>query len=85
MVNSFIHRVLGKNNQYHDSKNDYSISQLQGGSWIKGTKNISFKNGGYITISSLDEKFLNNILMNLYSTSFYDHIKVNGIEFAKVG
>jgi CRISPR-associated endoribonuclease Cas6 len=81
LVNSFIHRALGKNNEYHDAKSDYSISPLQGGTWIKGTKNISFKNGGYITISSLDEKFINNILLSLYSTYFYEDIKVNGIEF----
>lgn len=81
LVNSFIHRTLGKNNEYHDTKNNYSISQLQGGNWIKGTKKISFKNGGYITITSLDEKFINNILINLYSTPFYGDIKVIGIEF----
>jgi len=81
LVNSFIHRALGKDNQYHDAKNTYSISQLQGGNWIKGTKNISFKNGGYITISSLDEKFINNILISLYSTPFHGDIKVIGIEF----
>jgi hypothetical protein len=42
IVNSFIHRVLGKNNEYHDAKNEYSISSLQGGKLIGGTKNISF-------------------------------------------
>jgi CRISPR-associated endoribonuclease Cas6 len=81
LVNSFIHRVLGSDNEFHDAKNDYSISSLQGGTWIKGTKNISFKNGGYITISSLDEKFINKILIRLYSTPFYGDIKVIGIEF----
>lgn len=81
IVNSFIHRVLGKNNGYHDTKNDYSISSLQGGKWISGTKNISFLNGGYITISSLNSEFINNILLKLYMTSFYLDIKVIGIEF----
>jgi len=81
LVNSFIHRTLGKDNEYHDIKSDYSVSSLQGGTWVRGTKNISFKNGGYITISSLDEKFINNILISLYATAFYDDIKVVGIEF----
>jgi CRISPR-associated endoribonuclease Cas6 len=81
LVNSFIHRALGKNNDYHDTKNDYSISSLQGGKWVKNTNRISFDNGGYITISSLDEKFINNILINLYSTIFYEDIKIIGIEF----
>jgi|TARA_R110000782_G_scaffold270273_2_gene370190 CRISPR-associated endoribonuclease Cas6 len=81
LVNSFIHRALGKDNEYHDAKNNYSISPLQGGNWIKGTKNISFNKGGYVIISSLDDKFINNILMSLYSTNFYKEIKVIGIEF----
>jgi CRISPR/Cas system endoribonuclease Cas6 (RAMP superfamily) len=47
IVNSFIHRVLCKN-KYHDAKNEYSISSLQGGKLIGGTKNISFLHGGYL-------------------------------------
>lgn len=81
IVNSFIHRVLGKDNKYHDEKNNYSISALQGGRWIKDTKLISLKNGGYITISSLDSEFIDKILMGLYSTPFHQDIRVNGIEF----
>ena len=81
IVNSFIHRVLGKDNKYHDEKNNYSISSLQGGTLISGTNNISFKNGGYITITSLDNEFINNILLKLYSTNFTGDIKVVGIEF----
>jgi CRISPR-associated endoribonuclease Cas6 len=81
IVNSFIHRVLGKNNIYHDAINDYSISQLQGGKWIKDTKNISFKNGGYIIITSLNQSFINEIMIGLYTTPFYEDIKVSGIEF----
>jgi CRISPR/Cas system endoribonuclease Cas6 (RAMP superfamily) len=41
IVNSFIHRVLGKNNEYHDAKNEYSISSLQG-KLIGGTKILVF-------------------------------------------
>lgn len=81
IVNSFIHRVLGGNNKFHDSKNDYSISSLQGGKWIKNTQNISFKNGGYILITSLNKEFLDSIMLGLYTTSFYGDIKVNGLEF----
>ena len=81
IVNSFIHRALGKNNKFHDSKNDYSISSLQGGKWIKNTRNISFKNGGYILITSLNKEFLDNIMIGLYTTPFYEDIKVNGLEF----
>lgn len=81
IVNSFIHRVLGKDNIYHNRKNDYSVSSLQGGKWIKNTENISFMNGGYITITSNDNDFLNTILLNLYTTPFHNDIKVIGMEF----
>jgi len=81
IVNSFIHRALGKDNKYHNQKNDYSISSLQGGKWIPGTNNISFVNGGYITISSLNKEFLDDILLGLYKTPFYQDIKVSGLEF----
>lgn len=81
IVNSFIHRALGENNKYHDTKSDYSISSLQGGKWVKGTDEISIKGNGYIIISSLDKEFLDSILIGLYTTNFHDDIKVCGIEF----
>lgn len=81
IINSFIHRVLGKDNKYHDAKNNYSVSSLQGGTLIKDTENISFKDGGYITISSLETEFINSILVGLYTKPFYNDMKVTGIEF----
>jgi CRISPR-associated endoribonuclease Cas6 len=81
IVNSFIHRALGKNNMYHNTKNDYSVSQLMGGNIIKGTNTISFENGGFIIISSLDEGFFNSILISIYTTPFYGDISVVGMEF----
>ena len=81
IVNSFIHRSIGKDNKYHNTKNDYSISSLQGGKWIKDTGNISLKNGGYILITSLNKEFLDSIMLGLYTTPFYGDIKVSGLEF----
>jgi len=81
IVNSFIHRVLGSDNKYHDAKSNYSISTLRGGKWITGTKKIAFNNGGYITISSLDETFINDIILGLHTTKFHADIKVVGLEF----
>jgi CRISPR-associated endoribonuclease Cas6 len=81
IVNSFIHRALGRKNDYHDKKSDYSVSSLQGGKWIEGTQNISFKNGGYITISSLDKEFFDKILIGAYTTPFHNDISVVGMDF----
>jgi len=81
IVNSFIHRALGNDNKYHNKKSDYSVSSLQGGKWIKGTQDISFENGGYITISSLDKKFFDDILIGAYTTPFYNDINVVSMDF----
>ena len=62
IINSFIHRVLGKDNIYHDAKSNYNISSLQGGKWVKGTDRINF-NDGYIIVSSKDNEFLNGLIL----------------------
>lgn len=72
IINSFIHRALGKNNEYHDVESNYCVSILRGGKLIKGTEKISFKNGGYITISSFDGEFLNKIMIGAYDVPFYN-------------
>lgn len=66
-VNYYIHKCLGENNPYHDAKNDYSISNLQGGKLIKGTKNLQFDNGGFITVTSLNTNFINDIIGGIMS------------------
>jgi CRISPR-associated endoribonuclease Cas6 len=81
IINSFIHKALGPNNQYHNTKNDYSISSLQGGKLIKNTNNISFQNGGYITISSLNNEFIAKLLIGAYTTPFYQDVNVIGMDF----
>lgn len=81
IVNSFIHRVLGKDNEYHDTRSYYSVSSLQGGRWIEGTDKISFDKGGYITITSLDQDFMEKILSALYTTQFHGDISVKGMDF----
>lgn len=81
IVNSFFHKLLGKNNKWHDTISDYCVSSLRGGKHI-GDKNISFKNGGYIIISSEDTELLTTILSGLMENSiFHDDIKVNGFEY----
>lgn len=84
LINSFIHKCIGPNNEYHDAKNDYSISSMQNGKIVIGDTKVDthlrFDNDGYITISSLDNKLINDILFGAYNTKFNGHINVNGIE-----
>ena len=42
-VSSFIHKSLGKNNEYHDAMSHYSISNLKGGKLNDDKKTLSFK------------------------------------------
>jgi CRISPR-associated endoribonuclease Cas6 len=81
IVNSFIHRCIGKDNEYHDSKNDYSISSLQNGKLIKGSDKIIFNKDAYITISSLNMKLINDILFGAYNTELIGAVKVTGVDF----
>lgn len=61
ILNTYIHKCLGANNEYHDSKNDYCISHLYGGK-MNEDKTISFNNGGYICVTSKNESFLNRLI-----------------------
>lgn len=79
LVNSYIHKVLGKNNVYHDSVNDYSISSIQGGKL--SDNQLHFNGDGYITISSNNMKFINDMMLNLYTNKLNGDISVKSIEF----
>jgi len=72
IINSYIHKCLGKNNQYHDLKNDYCVSHLLGGKLNSDKQTLSFKNGGFIVITSKDELFLNKLLGGIISNQALD-------------
>lgn len=67
--NSFLHKILGSNNIYHDIFSEYSVSSLQGGKLDKSTGNLIFSESPYIYVSSLNYFFLNNLLNPLNSTN----------------
>ena len=69
-INSFIHKCLGKDNIYHDTKNDYCVSSLQGGKMLEDKKNLTFENGGYIVITSDNSSFLNDLLGGVMSNQY---------------
>lgn len=79
LVNSYIHKCLGHNNQYHDARNDSSISGLQGGKKVDAT-GLSFSNGSFITVTSNDAVFLNTLLIGLMNNPEFTHgMKFNGV------
>lgn len=69
VVNSYIHTCLGRNNIYHNSHSNYSISGLLGGLIVDGGRNIEYDNGSYIIVTSSDSNFLNKIILGILSNS----------------
>lgn len=64
-LNSYVHKCLGRNNEYHDKKNNYCISSLIGGYLNKEQQTVDFKNGAFFVISSADLTFLNKLLIGI--------------------
>jgi CRISPR-associated endoribonuclease Cas6 len=69
-LNSYIHKCLGINNEYHDSFSDYAISSIQGGK-LNNNNMLSFENSvPYIIISSENFQFISQIIMGIESNKF---------------
>lgn len=88
----YIHKCLGVND-YHDKPSDYSISMLNGGVMLDDKTGIDFTKGGYFTITTCDNEFLNRLMIGimLNPTLFlgitfkaFDN-KVNSIEHVRDG
>ena len=79
-LNSFIHRCIGENNEFHDKFSDYAISSLQGGKLNSDKKTLSFNDNPYIVISSENIDFLQTIMMGIQfkNEKLYD-MSVNNI------
>lgn len=69
IMNSYIHKCLGINNKYHDTKNDYCISSICGGKLNITTKELSFDKNAYITVSSINNDFISDLLMGIMINS----------------
>lgn len=78
VVLEYIHRLLGRNNEYHDKASSYNISHLYGGEINKkDPKTLSYPNGGYFIVSSMDKAFMGKILIGLLDNPAISH----GMEF----
>ena len=82
IVNGYIHKCLGKNNQYHDSKSNYCISGLLGGNIIDGGLYSDYSNGGYILVTSSDIEFLDKLSNGILNNQYLGYgMTFNGIDF----
>ena len=78
-LNSYIHRCIGKDNEYHDSFSNYSISSIQGGKLNKSTGMLCFEEEPYIYISSPDSEFVQLLVVGAMSGQ-----KLFNMEFSKI-
>jgi len=81
LLNSFIHKCLGKN-EYHDNFSNYNISQLLNTKVVDGGKNL-LCNNPYILVSSTNLNFMNDLVSAINGENFNDEIIFNNIEFVK--
>lgn len=79
-VNSFIHNAIGRNNQYHDSKSDYCISNLCGGKLNEDKLTLSFNNDSFIIVTSTNMEFINKLIVGLMNNRDFGY----GISFKNV-
>ncbi len=81
-INGWIHKCLGENNIYHDTVSNYCISMLCGGKADKDMKTLSFKDGGYIVVTSNDQIFLDTLINGLLDNTLFNYgMKFIGFEY----
>jgi CRISPR-associated endoribonuclease Cas6 len=81
LVLSYLHKCLGVNNKYHDSKSNYCISNLRGGKLNDDKQTLSFNDSAFIVVTSLDNEFLGKLMCGLsMNSNFTCGMKYNGIE-----
>lgn len=81
-LNSYIHKLLGKNNPYHDTYSDYCCVGMLGEVVTDGGRNLDYPNGGYIVFSTMDEKLLDLISTNIRKEMTYGYGMIfDGMDF----
>ena len=81
LLNGYIHKCLGKNNKYHDTWSNYSISSLLGGKMNDDNKTVSFKNGAYFTVTSQDSELISKMLLgSLMNQELFHGMTYTGVD-----
>ena len=80
LLNGYVHKCLGANNIYHDGPSNYNISGLQGGKLDITNQTLSFENGGYFIVSSLDTIFSGKMILGVLNNTEFGY----GMSFAGI-
>jgi CRISPR-associated endoribonuclease Cas6 len=81
-LNSFIHRCLGKDNEWHDKFSDYSISSLQGGKLINNY--LIFDDYPYIICNTDNISLITKLLQGLNENHSIFDMKFKKVEITEV-
>lgn len=83
-VNGFINYCLGENNEYHGKFSNYAVSSLQGGKMDKNGV-LTFKDGAYLYVSSLNMNFISMFMTKLLSSNKgVDEMTVKSFEIERI-
>lgn len=63
ILNGYIHKVLGENNNYHDRPSEYNISGIIGGKMNQDDKRLYFDEGFKMVVSGLDDEFISSFMI----------------------
>lgn len=80
VTNSWLHKCLGSNNEYHDSPSNYCVTRLSGGVFSNGGRTVEYPNGGYVIISG-DTEILNSIVSSMDNVDMGYGMKFSHMEF----
>lgn len=81
IVNSYIHKCIGVNNEYHNTMSNYCVSQLMGGTVSDGGKSVEYSKGSFLIITSENMEFINRIIMGVISNPIFGYgMKFKSIE-----
>lgn len=82
LVNSFFHKCLGENNEYHDSVSNYCLSGLRGGRKKPDTNMINYPNGGVIMFTTNDPILIGKFMTGIQSnTDFGYGMSIDSFKF----
>lgn len=82
-INGFINMILGKGNEYHGSVSNYSVTTMYGKRvFNRDNQTVEFPEGGKITVSSPDSKFMLDLVIGLGKIDTADicGMELNSIE-----